>query len=129
MSHLRKITAVLAVAAVEPSLAFFQRLGLECTVQVPHGEAIGFAILAGTGIELMLQSHASIAADLGDARPLGRAAALFVEVDDLDAVIARLGDAPVFLPRRQTFYGADEIGVVEPGGHHVTFARFPPATD
>ncbi len=125
MSLLRKITAVLAVPAIEPSLAFFEKLGLECTVRVPHGEQLGFVILAGDGIELMLQSHASVADDLGSSAPIGRQAALFIEVADLDAAFAAVANAPVFLPRRTTFYGATEIGVTEPGGHHVTLAQFP----
>ena len=29
----------------------------------------------------------------------------------------------VVVPRRQTFYGADEIGVREPGGNLVMFAQ------
>jgi hypothetical protein len=29
----------------------------------------------------------------------------------------------VVVPRRQTFYGMDEIGVREPGGHVVMFAQ------
>jgi hypothetical protein len=35
----------------------------------------------------------------------------------------RLGFAKVVVPRRQTFYGADEIGVREPGGNVVLLAQ------
>lgn len=124
MSLIRRSTPVLAVAAVEPTVAFFAKLGLTATVTVPHGDHLGFAILAADGVEVMVQSHASIADDLGTSDALGRDASLFVEVSDLDAALAALGDAPVFLQRRKTFYGATEVGVVEPGGHHVTLAQF-----
>jgi len=41
---IEKITTVLAVEVVQPSLDFWQgRLGFECTVTVPHGDTIGFA--------------------------------------------------------------------------------------
>jgi uncharacterized glyoxalase superfamily protein PhnB len=48
---------------------------------------------------------------------------LYVEVDDLDAVIAALKGVPVVMPVRTTFYGAKEIGVKDPAGHFVTFAQ------
>ena len=121
-----KITAVLAVETVEPSLDFWQqRLGFECTVTVPHEDKLGFAILVKDNTELMLQSVASILADLGanTGEINGRSAALFMEVADLGAVEQALGDYPVEMPRRTTFYGMHEIGVREPGGHFVIFAQ------
>lgn len=124
MSLIRRSTPVLAVAAVEPTCAFFARLGLAVTTSVPHGDRLGFAILADGAVEVMVQSHASIGDDLGASVTIGRDTALFVEVSDLDAAVTALGDVPIFLPRRRTFYGSVEVGVVEPGGHHVTLAQF-----
>ncbi|HSX62013.1 MAG TPA: hypothetical protein VLF18_17640 [Tahibacter sp.] len=124
MTLIRRSTPVLAVASVEPTCAFFEKLGLAVTVGVPHGDRLGFAILADGAVEIMVQSHDSIGDDLGASLTIGRNTALFVEVSDLDAALAALGDAPVFLPRRRTFYGSVEVGVVEPGGHHVTLAQF-----
>lgn len=124
MSLIRRSTPVLAVAVVEPTCAFFARLGLTVTASVPHGDRLGFAILADGAVEVMVQSHASIGDDLGASVAIGRDTALFVEVSDLDAALTALVDAPVFLPRRRTFYGSVEVGVVEPGGHHVTLAQF-----
>jgi uncharacterized glyoxalase superfamily protein PhnB len=121
-----KITTVLAVENVQPSLDFWQyRLGFECTVTVPHEDTIGFAILVKDNVELMLQSVASIRADLGSHgdEVNGRSAALFIEVGDLTAVETALEGYPVEMPRRTTFYGMHEIGVREPGGHFVIFAQ------
>ena len=42
--------------------------------------------------------------------------------DNLDDVIAALGDTEVLVPRRQTFYGMDEIFVMAPCGTLVGFA-------
>ncbi len=53
-----------------------------------------------------------------------RSAAVFVEVDDLDAVIAALGRAEILVERHKTFYNSDELTYQEPGGHLVTFAQF-----
>lgn len=122
----RKITTVLAVDSVEPSLEFWQnRLGFTCTVTVPHEATTGFAILVKDNLEVMLQSVASIQADLGagTGRIDGRSAVLFIEVGDLASVEHSLGDYPIEMPRRTTFYGMHEIGVREPGGHFIVFAQ------
>jgi len=122
----KKITTVLAVETVEPSLDFWtKRLGFECTVTVPHEDTLGFAILVKDNLEVMLQSVASILADLGSTTGEinGRSAALFIEVSDLAAVEQGLGTYPIEMPRRTTFYGMHEIGVREPGGHFVIFAQ------
>ncbi len=123
---LRKATPVLPVASIEDCLPFWEAIGFGRTVEVPHGDALGFAILSGHGIELMLQSLASVAADVpAFADDAARACTfLFVEVADLDDVERALQGHPVVLPRRQTFYGATEVGYREPGGHLVTFAQF-----
>lgn len=122
----RRLTPVLAVDAVEPSLEFWEkRLGFTKTVEVPHESSVGFAILVKGDIELMLQSAASIRADLGahTGEIDGRSTALFVEVADLTTVERSLEGYPIEMPRRTTFYGMMEIGVREPGGHFVVFAQ------
>jgi uncharacterized glyoxalase superfamily protein PhnB len=122
----QKITTVLAVESLEPSIEFWsKRLGFEVTVTVPHEDTVGFAILVKDGVELMLQSVASILADLGSntGEVNGRSAALFVEVENLDAVEKALSGYPIEMPRRKTFYGTVEIGVREPGGHFAVFAQ------
>jgi len=129
---MKKATPIIAVDAIEPCLEFWtERLGFEVTVSVPHGDAMGFAILNGGGVELMYQSRASIEADLVESgAPAGLGAelsdsttTLFVEVDALDRVIERLGDdVTVVVPRRQTFYGMDELFVRAPCGTLLGFA-------
>lgn len=120
----KKMTPVLMVDAIEPCLGFWEKLGFARTVEMPEGDRLGFVILVSGSVELMYQSKASVKADVPSlaSSPMG-GTNLFIEVDDLDAVIAALGDAPVVFPRRKTFYGMDEIGVREPGGNPVTFAK------
>ena len=123
---MKKLTPVLAVQAIEPVLPFWiDRLGFEKTAEVPHDDALGFVILKHGDVEIMYQTQASIEADLGSlARiPLG-GTSLFIEVDDLDDVERRLDGIPHVIPRRKTFYGADEIVVREPCGNLVTFSHF-----
>jgi uncharacterized glyoxalase superfamily protein PhnB len=123
-----RITTVLVVPAVEPSLAFWEgTLGFTKVAEVPHGDALGFAMLIKDGVEVMLQSEASVRDDMPSTAAAGglpgRSAALFIEVSDLAAVEAALGDWPLVMPRRTTFYGMHEVAVREPGGHLVTFAQ------
>lgn len=126
---LKKLTPVIPVEAIEPCLSFWtERLGFARTVEVPEGDRLGFVILAKDGVEVMYQSRASLAKDVpalaqGDFRST---TALFVEVQGLDAILARLQGVEVVVPERKTFYGAREIGVREPGGTLVVFAEFEP---
>lgn len=49
--------------------------------------------------------------------------ALYIEVNDLDAIEELVAGAPVVINRRKTFYGAEELGVREPAGNVVTFSK------
>ncbi|HEX2190558.1 MAG TPA: VOC family protein [Longimicrobiaceae bacterium] len=121
-----KLTPVLYVEAIEPALPFWtDRLGFEKTAEVPEGDRLGFVILRKGGVEVMYQTRASVQGDVPElaGTPMG-GSLLFVQVEDLDAVERALeGIAPV-VPRRKTFYGADELIVREPAGNVVTFAQF-----
>lgn len=125
--NISRITAVLVVPTVEPSLPFWETaLGFARVAEVPHGEALGFAMLVRDGVEVMLQSEASVRDDLQvppGAPVSGTSTALFIEVSDLDAVATAVADYPVVVPRRTTFYGMHELGVREPGGHLVMLAQ------
>jgi len=129
--QMTKLTPILVVDAIEPCLPFWTGgLGFEVTVTVPHEDEVGFAILQNGALELMYQSRASIDADLvasGAPEGVGKQLAggtttLFIEVGKLDDVIDALGKADVIVPRRQTFYGMDEIFVRAPCGTVVGFA-------
>jgi len=82
-------------------------------------------ILAKDGVEVMYQTHESVEKDAGGLVPRarGHGAGFFVEVSDIESVVRALDGIEVVVPRRQTFYGMDEIGVREPGGHVVMFAQ------
>ena len=122
-----KITPVLAVPAIEPVLPLWEALGFQRTAEVPHGDRLGFVILARGDAELMYQSLDSIRADEprvldGIAAPRGF---LFIEVENLDDVIGRLPEGiDRLVERRTTPYGATETIVRDAAGNVVTFAQF-----
>ena len=73
----------------------------------------------------MYQTVDSVRADVP---PLAETAAassfLFIEVDDLEEVMTALAGVKPVVPRRTTFYGADELIVRDPAGNAITFAKF-----
>lgn len=125
-STMKKLSPVFYVQDIEPVLPFWvDRLGFETTAEVPEGDRLGFVILKKNDVEIMYQTRLSVENDipaLADT-PMG-GTFLFVEVDDLDAVAEALEGIEPIVPRRTTFYGADELIVREPAGNVVTFAQF-----
>jgi uncharacterized glyoxalase superfamily protein PhnB len=120
-----KITPILIVDAIEPSLKFWvDQLGFEKTVEVPEGDKLGFVILQKDGAEVMLQSRDSIRKDAGAAADavLSQNSSLYIEVDNFADALERVRGAEVVVPDRTTFYGMREIFVREPGRHMVGFA-------
>ncbi|HEY0673706.1 MAG TPA: hypothetical protein VGD27_15615 [Longimicrobiales bacterium] len=121
---IKKLTPLLYVEEIEPVLPFWEKVGFQKTVEVPHGEKLGFVILQNGAIEIMYQTRASVSEDIP---PLGnspmKGSFLFIEVDDLDAIERALAGMTPVVPRRKTFYGADELIMREPAGNVVTFAQ------
>jgi hypothetical protein len=122
----KKLTPVLMVDTIEPCLPFWvEKLGFEKTVEVPHENHLGFVILVKDGLEVLYQSKASVAADFPPvAQSPMKGSFLFIEVSDLNAVEKSLKGVTPIVPRRKTFYGAEELIVREPAGNVVTFAQF-----
>jgi uncharacterized glyoxalase superfamily protein PhnB len=123
----KRVTAVLLVEEIEPCLNFWvDRLGFTKAGEVPDGNKLAFVMLQKGTTEVMYQTYASVEKDNPQAAKDMRKGPtfLYVEVGDLDAVIAALKGVPVVMPLRTTFYGAREIGVKDPAGHSVTFAQY-----
>ena len=123
----RKLSPVLIVDDIAPALVFWRdRLGFQVTAEIPLADdasRCGFAILVNGPVEVMLQTVASVAQDIPALASRPYHATLFLEVADVAAVERALRGHDVVVPRRRTFYGADEIGVRAPGGHVVVFAQ------
>jgi uncharacterized glyoxalase superfamily protein PhnB len=123
-----KITPVLTVKEIEPCLPFWvDRMGFQNLAQMPEGEQsgkIGFVMLERGGVELMIQSAASVGKDEPAFAPGGesRVASLYIEVDDFGDTLKRLEGYPLAMKERTTFYGMREVGVFDPAGNVVMFA-------
>jgi len=122
----KKVTTVLFVEDVEPCMKFWMdRLGFEKMVEVPDGNKIAFVTLQKGNVELMYQSYASGDKDAAAFAQIIRKGPsfLYMEVTNLDEVIAAMKGVEVVMPVRTTFYGSKEIGYKDPGGHMITFAQ------
>jgi uncharacterized glyoxalase superfamily protein PhnB len=124
--NVKKITPVLFVKEIEPVLPFWvDRLGFAKTIEVPNGDKLGFVALQKGSAEVMYQSYASLGEDMPAIAEAARKGPtfLYIEVDNLDAVMAALKDARVTQPERTAFYGMREVGYQDPAGHFITFAQ------
>jgi uncharacterized glyoxalase superfamily protein PhnB len=123
-SNITKVTPVCVVDRVEPALAFWRDgIGYELRAEVPHEGTIGFALLDCAAGEVMLQSKASLAADLPAVAALGPRSILFAEVRSLAEARKAAEGATVLVDDRTTFYGMRETVVLDPGGTVVIFAE------
>lgn len=122
----KKLTPILFVDKIEPVLPFWtQHLGFIKTVEVPAGDQLGFVILQQGAVEVMYQTYASVEKDMPAilSYVCKGPTFLYIEVDNLDALKPALQSGEVYMPERNTFYGAREIGVKDAAGHFLTFAQ------
>jgi uncharacterized glyoxalase superfamily protein PhnB len=87
---------------------------------------LAFVAFQKGAAEVMYQTYASVEKD---APPSMAAAArkgptyLYIEVDDLAAVLAATSGVQKVMPERTAFYGMREFAVQDPAGHFITFAQ------
>jgi hypothetical protein len=123
---IKKVTPLLVVDRIEPCLPLWESLGLASTVQVPHAGALGFVILAGKGVEVMLQSRASLKEDCSDVAAHAKSSLLYCDIGSLAEVRGAVRAAEgckVLIDERETAYGARELWMLDASGHVVGFAE------
>ena len=123
--NVKSATPVLFVDRVEPTRDFFLGAGFSVLFDVPEGDKLGFACLGAGGVQVMVETRGNRnePASLQALSKESRRSVVFIEVDDLEAVVAALKGAKVAVERHTTFYKSDELSYEEPGGNLVTFAQ------
>jgi hypothetical protein len=124
---MKKLTPVLVVDHIAPVLPLWDALGFKRTVEVPHGDSLGFVILQNGPVEVMYQTVESVRADeprtLEGRSPVG-GTALYIEVERLADVSSRLPKTTdVIVKERKTFYGATEMIIRDAAGNVILFAQ------
>jgi hypothetical protein len=124
--NVKKATALHVVDRIEPCLPVWEKLGLTRTVEVAHEGALGFVILAGKDVEVMLQTRASLDVDVPIVAKHAGSSLLYCDVDSLaearSAVKASQG-CTILIEERETPYGARELWMLGPSGHVVGLAE------
>lgn len=119
---IKRITPIHVVESIEPTLAFWcDRLGFEKLAEVEHEGRLGFVLLQRGHDQVMLQTRASVAADIPPMASVS--SALYVDVTKLADAIKATKGLEILVPERTTFYGAREIWVRDPAGVVVGFAE------
>jgi uncharacterized glyoxalase superfamily protein PhnB len=122
--NIEKVTPVRIVDRIEPCLPFWcGELGYHKGLEVPHDGAIGFVVLESPAGEIMLQTRASLAADLPSVASRQPDTVMFIEVASLERARKATEGAEVLVAERTTFYGMRETVVVDPQGGVVIFAE------
>lgn len=123
---------------VNATIAFYgERLGFRLLMGLPFNTEkpvntlsddlpLQFAMLQRGGAMLMVQARASLAdeCDLFSDMPVTASATFYLEVDDLDSLLAGMGDdVETVLPERVTFYGRREVWIRDNNGYVLTLAQ------
>ena len=126
--QIKRTTPLLVVDAIEPLLPFWRdQLGYTVLVEVPHGEHLGFTLLARDDQHVMLQTRESLREDCPEVAALAPSGLLYTDVDSLEEAMKAMASAERLIGPRTTFYGAREAFFKTPSGHIVAFAETPPA--
>lgn len=124
--NIEKLTPILVVEAIEPCLPLWkEQLGFEKITEVPHEGALGFVILRRGSTEIMMQTLASCRADhegLAQDLRVGDVV-LYAHVDALDDADRVTQGTATIVPRRTTFYGAEEVFVRTADGHRLGLSK------
>jgi catechol 2,3-dioxygenase-like lactoylglutathione lyase family enzyme len=123
---IKRLTPNLYTDDVAACVKFWvDRLNFEKTVEVPEEGGVAFAAVQKGAIEVMYGSYNSLEQEPRIAGAVKKGTGfLFIEVDDLEGVLAAMNDVPKVADVHKTFYGATEFTVKDPAGHLITFAQF-----
>jgi hypothetical protein len=130
-AHMKLIrsTPIQVVDAIEPNLDFWEKkLGFTRTGEVPPGAPqLDFVMLEKDGLEVMLQTRKSIAADIPSGASMDdfkhNVTIMYMEVDSLEEAMRGLEGTPIVMKPVDRPYGMREMIVKDPSGYFVSFAQ------
>ena len=125
--RINKLTPNLIVRNVESSLKFYREvLGLEKAISVPDQSPYVFASVSNGAVEIFFNDHKTVAAEYPKlASDIGASLTLYLEVDDLQAVLDRVQNtkARISMPVTDQFYGMREFAFEDTDGYTITIAQ------
>jgi uncharacterized glyoxalase superfamily protein PhnB len=125
--QIKKLTPNLIVRNVEASLKFYgEILDLEKTITVPDQEPYVFASVSNGSVEIFFNDQKTVAAEYPKlAETIGGSLTLYMEVDNLQAVLDRVkkAGAKISMPVTDQFYGMREFAFEDGDRYTVTIAQ------
>ncbi|HLV86401.1 MAG TPA: VOC family protein [Candidatus Sulfotelmatobacter sp.] len=122
-----KLTPNLVVSDVAACMQFYQSiLKLQPAITVPDQAPYVFGSVTNGTIEIFFNDRKAVAADYPPLanRPSGGALTLFIEVEGIEEILARVEkQAKVVMPLKTQFYGMREFAFEDPEGWMVTIAE------
>ncbi len=118
---LRNSTSVFLVGNIEPTMAWYERLGFESNYFPP-----GFAILRRDDVEIFLQQQPGYKAPIDPGRAERQAWNLYIVTDNLAALYeeyAALPEVKISRPPCPQEYGMVEFDVIDLNGYRLVFAE------
>jgi len=125
--QIKKLTPNLVVSNVEASLKFYREvLGLETGMTVPEQAPYVFGSVTNGAVELFFNDQKVVAAEYPKlAATIGASLTLYMEVDDLKAVLGQVqkSGAKISMPVTEQFYGMREFAFEDGDGYTITIAE------
>ena len=125
--QIKKLTPNLVVRNVEASLKFYSEiLGLEKALSVPDESPYVFAAVSNGAVEIFFNDQKTVAAEYPKlATAIGGSLTLYMEVDNLQAVLERVqkAGAKISMPVTDQFYGMKEFAFEDGDGYTITIAQ------
>lgn len=121
-----KIAPTLIVEKVEPTLEFMvEKLSFEKIAEVPGDGGLSFAMLVNGSLEVHLQTRSSAAEGMPyfANASMPPSCFLYIDVENVSSIYAKLKDMDIVVPLEKTFYGATHFFIREPGGHVFGFSQ------
>ncbi len=124
----QKLTPNLVVRDVAGAVNFYcSVLEFQKTMGVPEQTPYVFAAVTNGAVEIFFNDSKTVGEDYPPltARPIGGTMTLFIEVDGIEEILARLqkAKAKVVMPLKTQFYGMREFAFEDPEGWIVTIAE------
>jgi PhnB protein len=125
--QIKKLTPNLVASNVEASLKFYREvLGLETGMTVPEQAPYVFGSVTNGAVEIFFNDQKAVAADFPKlAATIGGSLTLYMEVDDLRAVLGQVqkSGAKISMPVTEQFYGMREFAFEDGDGYTITIAE------
>lgn len=126
-ASVRRMSSVMLVDHIEPCLSFWvDRLGFEVRIRIQGAHQLDFVTLGKGDVEILYRTRESLGQEqpglIDGVEPHQPWVVMYLEVDDLDALLPSLEGLEMKVPETTSPFGTREVFVREPSGRIVGFS-------